>query len=65
MTNRHLEDIKELVVECIKNNKVDFLSNLIYTLQQNYIDLAKLSTDGNYNESWTHVKVMDFITYEI
>lgn len=65
MTKKHLEDIKELVVECVKNNKVDFLSNLIYTLQQNYIELAQLSTDDNYNESWTHIKTIDFITHEM
>lgn len=59
-----LEDIKNLVDECIKNNKLDFLSNLVYTLQQNYKDLATLATDGNYHSGWNHTRVLDYLTYE-
>jgi hypothetical protein len=59
-----LEDIKNLVEECIKNNKIDFLSNLVFVLQNNYKDLATLCTDGNYHEGWSHTKVLDYITYE-
>lgn len=59
-----VDDIKTLVNECIKNDKLDFLSNLIYTLQQNYKELATLSTDGNYHSGWSHTKVLDYLTYE-
>lgn len=59
-----IEDIKNLVLECIKNDKIDFLSNLLYVLQRNYKDLAVLSTDGNYHEGWSHSQVLDYITYE-
>jgi hypothetical protein len=59
-----LSEIKNLVDECIKNNKIDFLSNLIFTLQKNYTELAELSTEGNYNEGWSHDKVLDYVTYE-
>lgn len=60
-----LEDIKTLVQECIKNNKIDFLSNLVFVLQNNYKDLAIICTDGNYHEGWSHSKVLDYVTYEL
>ena len=60
----NIEDIKNLVNECIKNNKVEFLSNLIFVLQNNYKDLAILCTDGNYHEGWSHTKVLEYFTYE-
>lgn len=59
-----LNDIKSLIEECINNNNIDFLSNLIFTLQNNYKDLAIICTDGNYHEGWLHTKVLDYITYE-
>lgn len=60
----NIDDIKTLVNECVKSDKLDFLSNLIYTLQQNYSELATLSTDGNYHGGWSHTKVLDYLTYE-
>ena len=62
--NLKIEDIKNLVDKCIKNEKLDFLSNLIYTLQENYKELAALSTDGNYHSGWSHTRVLDYLTYE-
>ena len=59
------ESIKKLIDECIKSQRLDFLANLINTLQNNYIELAKLSTDGSYHEGWSHSKVIDYITYEV
>lgn len=60
-----LKDIKQLVEECIKNDKIDFLSNLIFVLQNDYKDLALLCTDGNYHKGWSHTKVLDYVTYEL
>lgn len=59
-----LKAIQSLVEECIKNNKNEFLANLIYILQQNYKELASLATDGNYHDGWSHTQVLDHITYE-
>jgi|688.fasta_scaffold294164_4 hypothetical protein len=60
-----LDKIKKLVEECIKNDKLDFLCNLIYILQTNYKDLAMLCTDDKYNDSWTHTKILEYFTYEL
>jgi hypothetical protein len=57
--------IQSLVEECLNNNKIDFLTNLVFTLQQNYTELAELTTDGNYHQGWTHTMVLDYITYEL
>lgn len=62
--DKKLVDIQNLVIECIENDKIDFLSNLIFTLQKNYTELAELCTEGNYHEGWSHDRVLDFITYE-
>lgn len=64
MTNDNLKNIQELVDECVKTNKLDFLAKLISNLQKNYEELALLSTDGNYSQKWSHQKVLDYVTYE-
>jgi len=58
-------DIQNLIEECVENNRIEFLTNLVFTLQKNYTDLAELATDGNYHKGWTHLMVLDFITYEL
>lgn len=60
-----LEDIKILIDECVKNNRIDFLSNLLFVLQNNYKDLAMICTDGNYHDGWSHSRVLDYVTYEL
>lgn len=59
-----LQEVIQLIDECIVQNKVEFLAKLIITLQENYVEVSTLSTDGNYNEQWTHKQVLDYITYE-
>ena len=59
------EALKALVEEAIRLHKIDFLVTLINKLQNEYIDIAKLATDGQYQISWTHKQVLDFITYEL
>lgn len=60
-----LEDIENLVEECLKTNRPMFLANLIFVLQRDYAELAKLSTDGNYHSGWSHQRVLDYVTYEM
>lgn len=61
---KDVEEMTQLVEECIKNNKLIFLATLICKLQKDYEDLAKLSTEGNYKPNWTHKEVLDYLTYE-
>jgi hypothetical protein len=63
-SEKELEHLKLLVNECIKEDRIDFLVNLIYVLQQNYKDIALLCTDGNYHAGWSHDRVIDYITHE-
>lgn len=57
------EDIAKLVEECIMTHNEIILVELIYRLEKEYIDLAKLSTYGEYNSSWSHHDVLNYITY--
>jgi hypothetical protein len=59
-----VDDILKIIDECIKTHKLDFIANLIVTLQNDYKDLAELCTDGNYKLNWTHKQTLDYITYE-
>lgn len=61
---KDIEEMTQVVKECIKNNKLIFLATLICKLQKDYEDLAKLSTEGNYKPTWTHKEVLDYLTYE-
>ena len=61
---QRVDDILKIINECIKTHKLDFIANLIVTLQKDYVDLAKISTDGNYKPNWTHKQTLDYITYE-
>lgn len=53
-----------MVDECIVQGKVEFIAKLIMKLQEDYVEVSTLSTDGNYNEQWTHQQVLDYLTYE-
>lgn len=64
LKTQKLQEVIKLIDEHIVQNKIEFLAKIIITLQENYIDVATLSTDGNYNEQWTHERVLDYLTYE-
>ena len=53
-----------LIEDCIHKNKLEFLAELIVRLEKEYIEIARLSTDDNYQENWTHKEVLDYLTYE-
>lgn len=65
MTDKDTEALKGLVEEAIRLHKIDFLVSLISKLQDEYMDIAKLATEGSYQVNWTHKQVLDFITYEL
>jgi hypothetical protein len=61
---KDLEAIREVVFEAIRTHNEEFLIELIYKLQEEYNDIAKLSTMGEYKSTWTHKKTLDYITKE-
>lgn len=61
---KDIEEMLQLINECIKNHNLTFVATLICKLQKDYEDIARLSTDGKYQPSWTHKQVIDYITYE-
>lgn len=64
MANNEIAAMEEVIKECIKNNKITFLANLICTLQKEYQEVSELCTDGEYQITWTHKQVLDYITYQ-
>lgn len=56
--------IETLVLDCIVAHQERIIVKLIAELESNYMELAKLSSMGEYQPSWTHKQLLDFITYE-
>lgn len=63
MKNR-IDILRELIQDCIITHNEEVLVNLIYNLENEYKEVAKLSTLGEYNDSWTHEQVLNYITQE-
>lgn len=59
-----LDAITKLVTDCVISHNEVILAQLIAKLEQEYVELAELSTDGAYNRNWTHEEVLDYLTYE-
>lgn len=57
-------DVTDLVYECIASHNELILVELITRLEKEYVDIAKLSTFGKYETSWTHEDVLNYITFE-
>jgi|688.fasta_scaffold08351_19 hypothetical protein len=56
--------LTKLVHECIATHNEIILIETIARLEKNYIDLAMLSTLGQYKTTWTHEEVINYLTYE-
>lgn len=57
------DDIYDLVNECVNTHNESILAELIYRLEKEYVDIAKLATMGEYKGSWTHEEVINYITF--
>lgn len=55
--------IESLVSDCFIAHQETIIVKLIYKLEQEYIELAKLVTLGEYDRTWTHKELLDFITF--
>lgn len=67
MTNKNInssdiENMLNLINNCIKSNKLEFLANVILKLQKEYIEICELSTDGEFKPDWTHEKVLNYLS---
>lgn len=60
-----LQAIRDIVNEAISTGQQEFLVEIIHRLQEEYRELAKLSTFGQYNTKWTHKQTLDYITKEV
>ena len=60
--NREESAVLKMVEECIKKKEIKFLAKLILKLQKDYIEIAALASDGQYQETWSHKKLLDYLT---
>lgn len=63
--DNNLDDIRELVNDCIFTNNIEILVHLIHRLQHEYVEIARLATMDEYKKHWTHHEVLNHITYEM
>lgn len=61
---RTVKETLDMIEECVFSNKLEFLAELIVRLEMEYIDIARIATDDNYDTNWTHIQVLDYMTYE-
>lgn len=57
------EEIRDLVDQCLLTHNTEILVNLIFYLEKDYIDIARLGTLDAYKSSWTHEEVLNYMTY--
>ena len=63
MDYSELESITHLVEVLVKKGRSATVAALILRLQMDYLQVATLSTDGEYDSKvWTHKDVLDFLT---
>ena len=51
-----------ILEDLINSGKSEFVARVVTTLQLDYIELARLATEDQYDLQWTHIKLMDFLT---
>ena len=61
---RTVKETLDMIEGCVYSNKLEFLAQLIVRLESEYIELARIGTDDNYQSNWTHIQVLDYMTYE-
>lgn len=62
MNEDRKKSIASLVSDCYIAHQEAIIIELIAHLEQDYKELAQLSTMGEYKEDWTHRQVLDYIT---
>lgn len=59
-----IKSVETLVTDCYIAHQETIIVKLIIQLEEEYREIAKLATMGEYKPNWTHKKVIDYITYE-
>ena len=62
--DEEMRNMVEVIDHCILNDKKEFLASLIIKIQREYKEIAALSTDGEYQITWTHNDLLDYLTYQ-
>lgn len=62
--NERYHAIETLLNDCIIAHQEAIIIRLVMQLEEDYKELAELATMGEYNSTWTHLKVMNYVTYE-
>lgn len=58
-----IDTIEAMVLYMIENQKERQLAKILVDLQEQYAEIATLSTDGSFDPSrWTHKNLLDFLT---
>ena len=58
-----IDTIEAMVRYMIDNKKERQIAKIMVELQQEYVELATLCTDGSFNPNrWTHRNLLDFLT---
>ncbi len=55
--------IRTLILEAISSHNEEVVVSLMAKLLEEYIELARLSSDNAYRKTWTHKDVLNYITY--
>jgi hypothetical protein len=58
-----IEVIRGLVDAAVVSNNLEYLVHIIHKGLQEYVEVSMLATDGEYESSWTHNDVLNYITY--
>lgn len=62
--NDDILEMTQLINECVKNDQVEFFAGIVCKLQREYKEVCELSTDGDFQSTWTHQQVLDYLTYQ-
>jgi len=63
MSDDKLKAMIDLVEDCVQKNQIELLAKILAKLQWEYIEVCELATDGDYQVTWSHQAVLDYLTY--
>ena len=61
--DNNLDNMRQLISESIFSHNEEYLAQLMHKNLEEYKELALLVTEGKYTKTWTHLDVLNFVTY--